>query len=116
MLDDENYWKLLERLVSESEIIIDRPKGTCHPKFQDMIYPLNYGYLKNTTSMDRNGIDVFSGSLKSLDINGILCNVDILKKDSEIKILIGCTEEEIQIVHKWMNLSNYMKCIFIEGR
>ena len=59
MLGSKSYWKLLEQLVSESEIIIDRPKGTCHPKFQGVIYPLDYGYLKNTTSMDNNGIDVF---------------------------------------------------------
>ena len=116
MLSSESYWKLLEQLVSESEIIIDRPKGTCHPKFQGMIYPLDYGYLKNTTSMDNNGIDVFVGSLKNKNINGILCNVDILKKDSEIKILIGCTEKEIQVVHNWMNASDYMKCIFIKRK
>jgi len=44
--------------------------------------------------MDNNQIDIFHGEGKSNTINGIFCTIDILKKDSEIKIIIGCTEKE----------------------
>ena len=27
-------------------------------------------------------------------VNAVICIIDLLKKDSEIKILIGCSEEE----------------------
>lgn len=42
--------------------------------------------------MDGQGIDVWVGSDPHRKIDAIMCTVDILKKDSEIKILIGCTK------------------------
>jgi len=46
------FWSALEELVAGSEIIIDRPKRTVHPRFPSFIYPVDYGYLKDTRSMD----------------------------------------------------------------
>ena len=59
---DNSFWSALDALVSKSEIIIDRPKGTAHPKYPDFIYKVNYGYLKDTASMDGAGIDVWVGT------------------------------------------------------
>ena len=39
--------------------------------------------------------------------------VDLMKKDSEIKILIGCTEEEKQIIYQTHNETEYMKGVLI---
>lgn len=57
-----DFWFTLDKLVDTSEIIIDRPKGTAHPKYPDFIYKVDYGYLKNTSSMDGDGIDVWVGT------------------------------------------------------
>mgnify|MGYP000405771921 CR=1 FL=1 len=46
-------------------------------------------------------------------INGIICTVDLKKKDSEIKILIGCTDAEIQTVYETHNNTEFMKGILI---
>lgn len=46
-------------------------------------------------------------------IDAIMCTVDLIKKDSEIKILIGCTEEEKQIIYQTHNDTEYMKGILI---
>ena len=107
------FWKLLDELVQKSEIVIDRPKGTAHPKFPNFIYRVDYGYLKDTTSMDGGGIDVWVGSKTDKEITGIICIVDMLKRDSEIKILIGCTEEETAIVYETHNETDSMKGILI---
>ena len=109
---NEDFWKALDELVNSSEIVIDRPKGSAHPKFPDFIYRVDYGYLKDTTSMDGAGIDVWVGS-GNKKIDAIMCIVDLMKKDSEIKILIGCTEEEKQEVYKTHNETQYMKGILI---
>ena len=106
------FWKALDELVKESEIIIDRPKGSVHPKYHDFIYQVDYGYLKNTFSMDGAGIDVWVGSAEK-NIDAIICTVDLMKKDSEIKILIGCTEEEKSIIYKTHNETQYMKGVLI---
>lgn len=106
------FWDALDELVNNSEIVIDRPKGTSHPKYPDFIYRLDYGYLKDTTSMDGTGIDVWVGSGKR-KIDAVMCIVDLMKKDSEIKILIGCTEEEKSIVYETHNETQFMKGVLI---
>ncbi len=35
----DDFWLALDRLVAASEIIIDRPKGSAHPRYPDFIYP-----------------------------------------------------------------------------
>lgn len=109
---NNEFWDALDELVSNSEIVIDRPKGTAHPRYPDFIYQVDYGYLKNTTSMDGAGIDVWVGSDKRR-IDAIICTIDLMKKDSEIKILIGCTEEEKAIIYQTHNETEYMKGILI---
>ena len=59
----EDFWKALDELVNNSEIIIDRPKGTAHPKYPDFMYKVDYGYLKETSSMDGAGIEICTTSL-----------------------------------------------------
>ena len=93
--------------------MIERPKGTAHPKYADFIYGVDYGYLQETTSMDGGGIDVWVGSDKRRQVDAVICIVDLLKKDSEIKILIGCTPQEKEMIYKTHNESQYMKGILI---
>ena len=45
-------------LDKEVYVIIDRPLGSKHPKY-DMIYPINYGYVPNTISGDGEELDVY---------------------------------------------------------
>lgn len=77
---------------------------------------MDYGYLKNTSSMDGGGIDVWLGTNSLKKLNAIICTVDTLKKDSEIKVLIGCTKEETKKIYKLHNQSDYMKGILIERK
>lgn len=109
---NEEFWNALDKLVKNADIVIDRPKGTTHPRFPDFVYKVDYGYLKETTSMDGGGIDVWVGT-GGKKIDAIMCTVDLIKKDSEIKILIGCTEEEKQIIYQTHNDTEYMKGILI---
>ena len=109
---NEDFWKALDELVSNSEIVIDRPRGSAHPRFPNFIYKVDYGYLKDTASMDGAEIDVWVGSGEK-KIDAIICIVDLMKRDSEIKILVGCTEEEKLEVYKTHNETEYMKGILI---
>lgn len=111
--NNQEFWDMLDKLVCASETIIDRPKGSRHPKYPDILYEVDYGYLKNTTSMDGGGIDIWRGTDKKQKIDAIMCTVDLVKKDSEIKILIGCTNDEKEIINKFHNNSKYMKGILI---
>ena len=110
---DEAFWKAIDSLVTASRVVIDRPKGSCHPRFPSLIYPLDYGYLEGTTSMDGGGIDIWVGSIRSQEVVAALCTVDLKKRDSEVKILIGCTTDEMELVREFHNQGMHMKGILI---
>jgi len=112
-LNNKAFWELLDKLVCEHKIIIDRPKGSRHPKYQDYVYPLDYGYLDGTSSGDNAGIDVWRGSLNVQFVDAVICSIDYLKKDSEIKILCGCTRDEIEKIYADHNRSEGMKGVLI---
>src|SRR5579884_4391019 len=95
---EAHFWQALDRLVSKSEIVIDRPCGTAHPRYPAFIYPLDYGYLQGTTSGDGGGIDVWIGSRSTRQVTALLVTVDGQKRDAEIKLLLDCTPEECQAI------------------
>ena len=50
----------VKQLLGESvTVIIDRPLGTTHPKHNDIIYPVNYGYIKNIFACDGEEQDAY---------------------------------------------------------
>jgi len=106
------FWARLDDLIKTSKIVIDRPKGKPHPRYPDMIFPLDYGYLEGTTAMDGGGIDLWLGTAKHRKLTAIGCTVDIKKKDAEIKLLIGCTEKDIATIEKFHN-SVFMSVIIV---
>lgn len=97
------FWDYLDRLISEHRIVIDRPKGSAHPRYPQVIYPVDYGYLEGTTASDRGGIDIWVGSTGASQPDAIICTLDLLKRDAEIKILLGCSENEIRAILKLLN-------------
>lgn len=95
---DADFWAALDELVAHSRVVIDRPKGTTHPRYPAFFYPLDYGYLEATHSIDGGGVDVWAGSLPEKSVTAVVCTVDALKRDAEVKILLGCTTGEARII------------------
>lgn len=85
------FWQALDQLLARSALVIDRPKGSSHPRFPEMVYPMDYGYLENTASMDGEGVDVWVGTAQPPALDGLLWVVDLPKGDVEVKLLYGCT-------------------------
>jgi inorganic pyrophosphatase len=100
MLD---FWGKLDSLLASSEIVLDHPKGSYHQDWPGLYFPLDYGYLTNTTGGDGDGIDVWLGTEETRTINAVACTVDTTKRDAEIKLLIGCNDEEIAIIEDFHN-------------
>lgn len=98
MKTELTFWQELGELVVTGTIVLDRPRGSTHPRHPDMIYPFDYGYLENTSAGDRDGIDVWSGTAAGKKLTGILCTFDKLQRDAEIKLLIGCTQEDVEAI------------------
>ena len=100
---DDKFWKGVDGLVGAFEIKIDRPKGSTHPRYPNVVYPLDYGYLVATHSGDQDGIDIWIGSLEEHRVTAIVCTIDLDKSDAEVKILLGCTKSETQEILAFHN-------------
>ena len=100
MQTDISFWQAMMDLITTNATVIDGPKGSTRPRYPNQTYPLDYGYLENTTASDGGGIDVWIGSLSSTNkiLTGILCTFDTLRRDAEIKLIIGCSENDVQII------------------
>ena len=94
--EHQRFWDLGDRLVTTHCIVIDRPGGSAHPRFPDIVYPFDYGYLDGTGAIDGDGVDCWRGSLPSPQVTGAVVTVDIVKADAEVKWLIGCTPDEME--------------------
>jgi len=108
------FWQKIDSLFFSSEIVLNRPKDSVHPVYSNLIYPVDYGYLKDTISSNTDGVDVFIGSAKKKrSIETIIIAADILKKDIEIKIVWGCSEEEIKKILLFLNQTDFQKTVVI---
>jgi inorganic pyrophosphatase len=100
---ERTFWMTLDQLVASSGIRIDRPKGSHHPKYTEMVYPLDYGYLEESRSGDGSGIDVWLGSSGTRDLSAVLLAIDLCKHEVEIKLMLGCSQDEIQLALNFLN-------------
>ncbi len=98
-----NFWQYLDRLLASNKVIIDRPKGSHHPRYPKVTYPVDYGYLEGTTTVDGGGLDVWRGSLLEKSLTALVLTVDLLKQDIEVKLLLGCTDAEQQAILAFHN-------------
>lgn len=108
LLNNGYFWQKIDSLVLSTNIIISQPKGSHHPKYLNMIYPVDYGYLNDTDS-----IKVFKGSKKTSKVDAIMIVGDILKRDLEVKLLMGCDEVEEKEILLFINQTDYQKGILV---
>jgi inorganic pyrophosphatase len=110
-----DFWETLDNLLASGEVVIDRPMGSSHRRFPEIVYLLDYGYLRDVSGGDGNELDVWRGSMPEERLVAVACTVDTMKKDAEVKLIIGCTEKEINIIEKFHN-SRYMSCVIIRRK
>ena len=88
----------LDALVDSSSIVIDRPRGSTHPEHEEIVYPVDYGYLEGTSAGDGDGIDVFRGTAAGAGVVGVTVSVDLGKRDAEVKVLLDCSPADVDAI------------------
>ena len=107
------FWQKLDSIYFASSIVITQPQGSFHPTFKNLIYPVDYGYLNETLSQDQLGIAIYKGKGSAVSVEAILVAADILKKDIEVKLLVGCSQEEVDKILRFVNQTEYQKTIIV---
>lgn len=103
MACDKLFWQRLDELLTSKKIVIDRPKGSRHPRFSEIVYQLDYGYLEGTSSNDGEGVDVWLGSDVERGLDAVICTVDLDRGDAEMKLMVGCSEEDKAYIENFYN-------------
>lgn len=72
-------------------ILIDRPIGSTHPKYKDMIYPINYGFIPNVWSEDGEELDVYLLGVNKpqKEFTGKIIGIVYRKNDVEDKLVMA---------------------------
>lgn len=115
MVEFENnafFWQKLDTIWYGSGFILTADVGNAHPQYKHLVYPVPYGYLKDTTSATQ-GIPAFRGSDKGKGISAIIVSTDILIKDVEVKVLIDCTAEEEMTILVFLNQTEFQKTLIV---
>lgn len=106
------FWEYLDRLIAACPVVVDRPKDSRHPRYPELVYPLDYGYLEGSTTVDGGGLDVWVGSLPERRLAALALTVDLKKRDAEMKLLLGCSAAETRIILDFLN-GNSMRAILV---
>lgn len=74
------FWQKVDTLILSSTVCLSHPKGSAHPQYPAMIYPVDYGYLKDTMSTESDPVHLYVGTDSDKRVNAIVISADILKK------------------------------------
>lgn len=113
ILNNAFFWQKLDTLLYTLDYKQIRAKGDVHPKYTNLVYPLEYGYLLDPDNEGSVVAKVFKGSLSPKKSDQIILSVDILQKDIDVKILMGCSVEEQMMILKFLNQTAFQKTILI---
>lgn len=91
----QNRNELYRLLGKEVNVVIDRPLGSKHPNYDDMVYPVNYGYVPNIYSGDGEEQDAYVlGVDKPLQkFRGKVIAIIQRNNDNEDKLVV-CAKED----------------------
>ncbi len=95
-------WIVWDRLIAQNGITINRPIGSAHPVHEDIIYPIDYGYVNETVGTDGEEVDIFVGTASN-GLVGAILSTDFRKDDRECKLIFNCTRDEVYLINGFIN-------------
>lgn len=107
------FWQKVDTLFLSSGVTLFRKKGDVHPVFANLIYPTDYGYVNDTNSVSGDGVSVYAGTGNRSIITALIVAADILAKELDVKVLVGCSEQETDDVLRFLNQTDYQKTVLI---
>ena len=113
MIEFENnafFWQKLDTLWYGSSFKLTQNVGENHSIYLNVIFPVAFGYLQDTTSSAQ-GIRAFRGGAKGKGIRSLVIATDILNKEVEVILLIDCNEEEENKILHFLNQMEFQKTI-----
>lgn len=107
------FWQKVDTLYLSNDVKVVKKKGDVHDTFRNLVYPLDYGRIEDLASVSGKGVAVYLGSGNRHQVTALAVAADILAKELDVKILAGCTEEEVSQVLHYLNQTDFQKTVLI---
>ena len=107
------FWQKIDTLYFSNRLVIAREKGSAHPMYHNLIYPVDYGYLEDTQIEQSEGIAVYKGSGSDYMVTTLVVAADILKKEIDVKLLVGCSPAEEEDILRFLNQTDFQKSVLV---
>jgi|SRR5690554_110955 len=107
------FWQKIDTLYFSNRLVIAREKGSTHPKYHNLVYPVDYGYLEDTQNEQSEGVAVYKGTMSDYMVTTLVVAADILKKEIDVKLLVGCSPQEEEEILRFLNQTDFQKSVLI---
>ncbi len=107
------FWQKIDTLYFSNRLVIAREKGSTHPKYHNLVYPVDYGYLEDTQNKESDGVPVYKGSMSDFMVTTLVVAADILKKEIDVKLLVGCSPQEEEDILRFLNQTDFQKSVLV---
>ncbi|MFB9909424.1 inorganic pyrophosphatase [Allokutzneria oryzae] len=96
-----DFFAVVDDLVRRAGVVVERRRGSAHPRFPDAVYPVDYGHVPGTAGGDGAELDAFLGTAGG-GVRAALVTADPGKGDVEVKLLVGCSPAEEEAAERFL--------------
>ena len=107
MTTSRTFWTDVDSLVASSTVVIDRARGSGHPRSPEHILPARLRLSRGNRVGRWAGYRRVAWGFRRSSGDGVLSTIDLLKRDIEIKLLLGCSLPRLT---KFRRSSSGWKC------
>lgn len=101
------FWQKVDTLVSSCSVSSFWNKGSQHPDYPTLTFPLDSGML----AMDNIAVAQYYKGTCGNKVDGLIIICDILDKQFRSVLLIGTSIKEQEEVLQFINQNEYKKCV-----
>lgn len=107
------FWQKLDTLILSGSRERLAEAGEPSPDYPRLVYPTEYAKIGEVSENGGTPLYCFIGSQKEKRASALIVQADILERELLVKVLIGCTEDEIERIIKFINAAEFQKAILI---
>lgn len=107
------FWQKLDTLILSSGMQRLASAGEPSPEYPRLVYPCDYVKIGEVSENGGTPLYCFIGSQKERQATALIVQADILERELLVKVLIGCSEEEIEKIIKFINAAEFQKAILV---
>ncbi len=114
LLNNGQFWQKIDSLLLSLEYQKVVDKNSAHPNYTSLVYPLEYGFLSDINEKNKKVCGVFKGSLNTMNCDCLIVCCDLLLTELDVKLLVGCSEEEKKSCLSFLNGITFQKTILVQ--